>query len=278
MKVSEAKKCFFDYHRINSKPNTIRNYELLLFKFCDQLGHRNLESITSEEVLAFLTRFTEGTKQSTRRLRYSLLSAFFNFIRNSTDAQLQNPCDTPVLKKLFKNPKPNHWKILEKEVVDEIIFRTVNPRDRLILELMARGAMRVGEVLKLKPEHIEDRKLVLVDPKSSKEAEVVFIPLKVADRLKEYVRTKGIEPDQRIFPITYPAARAVVKKAGKLVGIKVRPHDLRRHAATYASRSGTPIEIVSKIILRHANLQTTQRYLGKVSDTEAMRWIDNLHG
>ena len=278
MKVSEAKKCFFDYHRINSKPNTIRNYELLLFKFCDQFGHRDLESITSEEVLAFLTRFTEGTKQSTRRLRYSLLSAFFNFIRNSTDAQLQNPCDTPVLKKLFKNPKPNHWKIIEKEVVDEIIFRTVNPRDRLILELMARGAMRVGEVLKLKPEHIKDRKLVLVDPKSGKEAEVVFIPLKVADRLKEYVRTKGIEPDQRIFPITYPAARAVVKKAGKLVGIKVRPHDLRRHAATYASRSGTPIEIVSKIILRHANLQTTQRYLGKVSDTEAMRWIDNLHG
>jgi hypothetical protein len=47
MKVSEAKKCFFDYHRINSKRNTIRNYELLLFKFCDQFGHRDLESITS---------------------------------------------------------------------------------------------------------------------------------------------------------------------------------------------------------------------------------------
>ena len=38
MKVLEAKNCFFDYHRINSKPNTIRNYELLLFKFCDQFG------------------------------------------------------------------------------------------------------------------------------------------------------------------------------------------------------------------------------------------------
>ena len=278
MKVLEAKRCFFDYHSVNSKPNTIRNYELLLPKFCDQFGHRDLESITSEEVLTFLTRFTEGTKQSTRRLRYSLLLAFFNFIRNSTDPQLQNPCDTPVLKKLFKNPKPNHWKILEKDVVDEIIFRTVNLRDRLILELMARGAMRVGEVLKLKPEHIEDRKLVLFDPKSGREAEVVFIPQKVADRLKEYVRTKGIEPGQHIFPITYPAARAVVKKAGKLVGSNISPHDFRRHAATYTSRSRTPIEIVSKIILRHANLQTTQRYLGKVSDTEAMRWIDNLHG
>jgi integrase len=83
---------------------------------------------------------------------------------------------------------------------------------------------------------------------------------------------------ERIFPFSYPSARMVVKKAGELVGIILRPHDLRRHAATYASRSGMPIEIVSKIVLRHSNLATTQRYLGKVTDIEAMRWIENLHG
>ena len=38
------------------------------------------------------------------------------------------------------------------------------------------------------------------------------------------------------------------------------------------------IEIVSKMILRHANLSTTQRYLGTESDVEAMRWIDNVYG
>jgi integrase/recombinase XerD len=37
------------------------------------------------------------------------------------------------------------------------------------------------------------------------------------------------------------------------------------------------VEIVSKVILRHSNLATTQRYLGKVTDTEAIRWIDNLY-
>lgn len=57
----------------------------------------------------------------------------------------------------------------------------------------------------------------------------------------------------------------------------IKPHDLRRYAATYASRSGTPLEIVSKLILRHSNISTTQRYLGKVSDIEAMRWIENLY-
>jgi integrase len=278
MRVSETSRCFLDYHRINSKTNTVRNYEFVFTRFCNQFGDRELESLTNEEILTFLTQFTEGTKQSTKRLRYSLLSAFFNFIKSSINPQLQNPCETPILKKLFKDPKPTHWKILEKEVVDEIIFRTENIRNRLMLELMARGGMRVGEVLKLTPIDIEDRKLILTDPKSGKGAEVVFIPQKVADRLKDYIRNKRIEPDQCIFPITYPAARAVVKKAGRLVKINLKPHDLRRHAATYASRSGTPIEIVSKVILRHANLSTTQRYLGKVSDSEAMRWIENLYG
>ena len=70
----------------------------------------------------------------------------------------------------------------------------------------------------------------------------------------------------------------MVVKVGKMVGVNLRPHDLRRHAATYASRSGIPIEIVSKVILRHADLSTTKRYLGKVSDLEAIRWIENLHG
>ena len=123
---------------------------------------------------------------------------------------------------------------------------------------------------------MEDQKLVIRNPKSGKETEVVFIPKKLADRLKDYLKARGIEGEQRIFPITYTAARVMVRKA--MVGVHLRPHDLRRHAATYASRSGVPLEIVSKVILRHANLSTTQRYLGKVSDVEAVRWIENLYG
>ena len=278
MRVSEANNCFLDYHRSNSKPHTVRNYELVLTKFCSQCGDRELGSLNSDDILTFLTQFTQGTKQSTKRLRYSLLSAFFNFIKNAVDPHCENPCKTPILRKLFKNPKPAPWDIVEKEVVDEMIFRTDNVRNCLMLELMARGGMRVGEVLKLTPRDIEERELMLTDPKSGKAAEVDFIPQKVADRLNTYIRDRAIGPSHRIFPITYPAVRAVAKKAGRLVSINLKTHDLRRHAATYASRSGTPIEIVSKVILRHANLATTQRHLGKVSDTEAMRWIENLYG
>jgi hypothetical protein len=38
------------------------------------------------------------------------------------------------------------------------------------------------------------------------------------------------------------------------------------------------LEIVSKVILRHQDLKTTQTYLGKMTESEAIRWMDVLHG
>jgi integrase/recombinase XerD len=260
------------------KKNTLKTYQSIFSKLTTQFGERDLNSLTPEQILSFLTQINQGAKQTTKRTRYSQLTSFFNFIIKNFDSDFRNPCNTPMLRKLYRPSGPIRWAILEKEVMDEIIFRTTKPRNRLILELMARGGMRIGEVLKLTPRDIEDRKLTLRSPKSGREREIVFIPQKVADRLKEYINNKGIGPEERIFPISYTAGREVVNKAGKLVKIHLRPHDLRRHAATYASRSGVPIEIVSKVILRHANLSTTQRYLGTVSDVEAIRWIDNLYG
>ena len=70
-----------------------------------------------------------------------------------------------MLRKLFRPGAITRWNILEKEVVDVVIFRTTKPRNRLILELMARGGMRISEVLKLTPNDIEGRKLTLRDPK-----------------------------------------------------------------------------------------------------------------
>lgn len=97
-------------------------------------------------------------------------------------------------------------------------------------------------------------------------------------RLTDYVRDRNISKNDKTFPNSCVAAWSMVSKAGKMVDIGLRPHDLRRHATTYASRSGTPIEIVSKVILRHADLSTTQWYLGKVNYTEAIRWIEILYG
>lgn len=277
MQVSRAADIWLEYHRSHSRENTLKSYRAAVANLLTEFAERQISEISTEDILSYLNRVTEGKKPQTRRIRYAHLSAFFNFIRNNLVPEIRNPCDTPAIKRLFRNRAPARWNTIDKDTIDEVIFRTVKPRNRLMLELMARGGMRVGEVLKLTPNDVNERKLTLREPKSGRIQETVFIPQKVGDRLKDYLEEKSFKPDDRIFPICYEAARAVVKKAGNAVGVKLRPHDLRRHAATHASRSGVPVEIVSKVILRHTNLSTTQRYLGKVTDTEAIRWIDNLY-
>ena len=93
-----------------------------------------------------------------------------------------------------------------------------------MLELMARGGMRIGEVLKLTPSDIYERRLTLQDPKSGREQEFIFIPQRLADRLKEYVRKKCIQPHERIFPICYEAAREMVAKADGAIAALLQEH------------------------------------------------------
>ena len=70
-----------------------------------------------------------------------------------------------------------------------------------MLELMARRGMRVGEVLKLKAKNVHGRKLILSDPKSGNQTELVFIPKKVADRLREYISAIKIKDRNTVLPL-----------------------------------------------------------------------------
>jgi integrase/recombinase XerD len=175
-------------------------------------------------------------------------------------------------------PKAVSRKILDKEVVDEMIYNTQSPGDRLMLAPQARCGLRIGESLKIKVSDISERKIFLREPKSGKEAEVAFMPEPVAKRLNDYIKDQGLQSNDRLFPICYSTAWYLIKRLGSNLHIHLTPHDLRRYSATYASRNGVPLEIVSKVILRHQDLKTTQAYWGKVSESEAIRWMDILHG
>jgi integrase len=172
-----------------------------LFRFTAKFGKRDLASVSHEEVMEFLLSLTKNNKQATKRNRYSILSAFYNFSINTGFPSLTNPCNSAVLRKIFKRPQPIQWQIVDKETIDEIIFRTPNKRNRLMLELMARGGMRVGEVLKLTAGDIQERSLTIQNPKSGKAEETVYVPRKILIRLTDYVKSQEISADDRIFPI-----------------------------------------------------------------------------
>jgi integrase/recombinase XerD len=278
MTLKEAITLFGYHQRSNLKPRTVRSYHPLLQRFEAEFRERSFNSVGPDEIFQFLERITGDRSKSTRCLRYAQLKALFNFLIDKCNLYMKNPCDGPLLSKAFKTPKQVSRRILDREIVEEVIYNTQTLRDRLILELQARCGLRIGEALKIKVSDVVDRKLVLNEPKSGKELEVAFMPEQIAKRLHDYIQQEDLTPEERIFPICYSTAKALIKDLGGRLNVILTPYDLRRYSATYASRNGVPLEIVSKVILRHQDLKTTQAYLGKVTEAEAIHWMDVLHG
>ncbi len=278
MKIAEAIEFVQSHHLLTLKHSTNLGYSLLFNYLKVMFDGRTVESITPDDIGQFLESVTSGMSKGTRHLRYAQTKAFFSFVINECSLDIKNPCAHSLLAKQFKYPKMAARKILDKELVDELIYSTTSPMDRLILELQARCGLRIGEVLKLKASDVMDRKLFIREPKSGKEIETAFMPEQIAKRLGEYITANNIGPDDRLFPVCYSTVRSLIKRLGEKFHVRISPHDFRRHSATYASRNGVPLEIISKVLLRHHDLKTTQVYLGKINDSEAIRWMDVLHG
>jgi len=278
MNITEAIDFVRSHHLSTLKHSTCTGYGLFFVRLQAHFVGRSIDSITSDEIGQFLDSFTLGVAKATRHLRYAQTKAFFNFIITECGLDMKNPCAHPLLAKQYRNPKPAARKILDKELVDEMIYSTISPMQRLILELQARCGLRIGEVLKLKAADVTDRKLFIREPKSGKESETAFMPEQIAKRLSEYVGANNFGSGERLFPVCYSTVRSLIRRLGDKFHVKVSPHNLRRHSATYASRNGVTLEIISKVLLRHHDLKTTQVYLGKITDSEAIRWMDVLHG
>ena len=278
MTLHEAIELFKDHQKDNAKEKTQKSYGYLFRNLEALIENGPLEAMSPQDLYQFLLLLTEKRARSTARLGYAQLKSFFNFIIEGIHTPMTNPCNDPLLSKTFRAPRVKQREIIGKEVVDEIIYRCKKTRDRLILELQARCGLRIGEVLGLRASDVNGRRLTLRRPKSGRDQESAFLPEPLAGRLKTYVESQNLQPDQRIFPICYSTARSLVKRLGDKMDVKIRPHDLRCHSATDASRNGIPLEVISKIILRHQDLNTTQMYLGRISEAEALRWMDVLHG
>jgi len=279
MNVDAAVKIYLNYLKDNSRPNTVRSFGYALVRFQAAFPGREMGDIKEPEIIEFISSITEGCGPATKNGRVGVIRAFFNFIIEITEADFHNPCLRPMVKKLFKCQKFTSPKLLEKDLIDEIIFRTTGERDRLILELMGRAGMRIGEVLNIRRADVDaDNSTILVtEPKSGRTGEKVYITKKLCSKLQSYIFKHNIPAAGLVFNLSYSTAYRMVRRAGGMVSARLRPHDLRRHAATQASRSNIPLEIVSKVILRHADISTTQRYLGSIDPGEASRWVEHLN-
>ena len=161
--------------------------------------------------------------------------------------------------------------VLSQDQVWKIISRPSNIKHRLILMTTYAAGLRVGEVRRLKPEHIASKRMLIkvVDGKGHKDR-YTMLSRTLLHELREYY--KACRPQTYLFPSTYKknkgkplsyeTLRSIYEKARKQTGVKIGQglHTLRHCFATHLLEAGYDIRKI-QVLMGHSRLSTTIVYL-----------------
>jgi integrase/recombinase XerD len=158
--------------------------------------------------------------------------------------------------------------ILSREEVKALLEATRNLRQRTLLAVLYGAGLRVSEVTQLRASDIDSARNVLwVRQGKGRKDQQTLLPTKLLEVLRCYWRTQrpsgwlfpGSNPTRPISPkAVFLACRKAAQKAG--ISKPVHPHLLRHAFATHLLESGVNLRTI-QILLGHANLETTARYL-----------------
>lgn len=159
--------------------------------------------------------------------------------------------------------------VLTKGQIWKIINALENMKHRLILMATYSAGLRAGEVIALKPEHIDSQRMLIkvVDGKGRKDR-YTLLSEKFLEELRKYYRT--YRPKQYLFPssykrrasLRYQSVLEIYDKARKKAGIKggAGLHTLRHSFATHLLEDGYDIRKI-QVLLGHSLLSTTMIYV-----------------
>lgn len=156
--------------------------------------------------------------------------------------------------------------VLSKEEVARILNAPVNIKHRLMLMLLYACGLRRGELLKLKLEHIQrERGLLLIKQGKGKKDRIVTLPAPLIIEIEKYYRS--YKPREYIFEgqkggtYSEKSLAEVLKNAVQKAGIKkqVTPHWLRHSYATHLLERGTDLRYIQEL-LGHNSSRTTEIY------------------
>ena len=158
--------------------------------------------------------------------------------------------------------------ILSREEVKALLEAPGNLRHCTLLAILYGCGLRVSEVTQLKVSDLDSARNVLWvrHGKGGKDRQTL-LPAKLLELLRCYWRNQ--RPTDWLFPsadasrpISPKAVFWACRKAAQKAGIAkpIHPHSLRHAFATHLLEAGVNLRTI-QILLGHANLETTARYL-----------------
>jgi integrase/recombinase XerD len=257
MDIVQAEKTFVQ--RMQSKNwsiRTIDNYKsqvrIFLVYFKDRDRARN---ITANEIEQYLLT---KVKVNTRKHARCAIQAFYNLVVLQPMKLQHIPC-----------PKKEQ-KLVEYITHDEALALLKvcnNIKHKAIIILLYGCGLRVGEVINLKPTHIDStRKIINIIMGKVKKDRQVQLPESILAILRNYYqqyRPKGgfMFEGQSQPQYSERSINQFLKKYAADAGIKraIHAHLLRHGYATSSLEMGTDIRLIQKL-LGHNSIKTTLRY------------------
>jgi site-specific recombinase XerD len=217
------------------------------------------EEIENEDIKKYLYYMVEQKKVTTSTLNIIINALKFYY--------------GEILKKnfIFEVQRPRKDKklpvVLSKEGIHKILNALSNIKHRAILMLIYSAGLRVGEVVKLKPEDIDsERGLIHIKGSKGRKDRYTILSQTALKVLREYYNQykprkwlfEGAKPGRNI---TVRTVQAIFKKACKKEGInkEVSVHSLRHSFATHLLESGVDLRYIQEL-LGHKNSKTTEIY------------------
>jgi integrase len=268
--------------------------------FYPYFGHRKLNRISPSLVQDWVTHANADglSPRSIRKYHVMLSSIFARAVKDRI--LVHNPCDHTELPKIItrraRTLTPDEYTRLLAAIPDQ---------HRLMVETLIEAGLRWGELVALKPRHIDflrrsltveetivevskthsptgQRYLTKPYPKDN-EPRTFGVRQAWLDAIAAHIQANGIGHDDLLFPTKAgtPISRntfrtriwlPAVKASG--VDFPVRVHDLRHAHASWLLAGGADLKSVMER-MGHSQIQTTQKYLHTMPDTD-QRNLDAL--
>ena len=274
--------------------STLAAYRSYLDKhFIPTFGRRPMGQILPTEIQRWITTALENglSAASVRKYHTMLSSVFERALRDHVVTF--NPCAHTELPKVIKK-KARTLTPVEYDT----ILASLPAQHRLMVETAINTGLRWGELIALKPRHLDlikrtltvEETVVEVSIKNSptgarmitkpypndNEARTMELPADLVDQLTDWIHERHLGPVDLLFatregtPISRNTFRTRIwRPAIKASGIDfvVRVHDLRHAHASWLLAGGSDLKSVMDR-MGHAQITTTQKYLHTLPDSD----------